>query len=59
MIKKLTLVKCGCGYASCDIYGFAEGMFHWGTGFPLKDAKEIAKRYNSYVPAKKKGKKKK
>lgn len=46
--SKLTPEKCPCGHEACDTWGFKEGTYYQGCGFPREIAEEIAKRYEQY-----------
>lgn len=46
---QLIVTHCTCGSNHCDKYGFREGLFFQGCGFPRALALEIARRYNAFT----------
>lgn len=45
----IKLIKCSCGYPSCDYYGFSDGRFVQGTGWDKATAKKHLLAINLYA----------
>ena len=47
-LETVHIVKCQCGYKSCDRYGLSIGHFYQGCGWSREEAEEIARRCNMH-----------